>query len=148
MIIILVSLTIGLLALWIGLNVRLGKYKRWWLLESTPVVPIQTFIVAIPIGILFLLFPMLIIVDNPSLRGEIALILIAPALIIIVLLSIWQPNWLLPKWLRWLTNNHQKILPTLRMEAKSMGGRNWEKAVVTQEGLESWVAEVCEKNNL
>lgn len=71
-----------------------------------------------------------------------------PLILFSVILTMWQPRWLKPKWLRWLETYDRSILPLLREEARKDGWPSWNERVKTQEGLEEWVAEVRRKHNL
>jgi hypothetical protein len=65
-----------------------------------------------------------------------------------LLFNFIQPNFLTPKWYRWLMENHKVIMPWLREDVAKIGYDEWRQRTDTQEGLEAWVAEVREKNNL
>lgn len=145
--VILLCFIIGTGFLILGIAVRAGIIKRWWLMKSTPITPISFAYIAIPTALLLFVIPVLIVfISNPTVRGTVFVYLICPILITIIALTLWQPRWLKPKWLRWLEDNHNALLPLLREDAKRMGARKWEKRVNTQEGLENWVEEVRRKN--
>jgi len=65
-----------------------------------------------------------------------------------VVFAIIPIPWLYPAWYRWLRSNHDDIMPTLKREAKEMGGWKWQERVRTWESLERWVDEVRRKHNL
>ena len=131
----------------VGVLVHTGVFKGWWLINSTPVTPIGIFYALIPSSLLFLILGVLIKLPlTPEKRGDMAMYILTPLMIVILVLATWQPRWLKPKWLRWLEDNHNALLPLLREDAKRMGARKWEKRVNTQEGLENWVEEVRRKN--
>jgi hypothetical protein len=138
---------IGVGMLLLGINVRIGKFKSWWLAQFNPVVPEAGAYIGIPLSItlfIWCLAPFFPDIDDRRRifdYGGISFI----ATVIIVL---WRPRWLLPGWLRWLEDNHQDILPLLKEDAQKMPGREWSKRVSTREGLESWVAEVRRKHGV
>jgi hypothetical protein len=146
---VIICLISGFMVLLVGLSIRIGLIKRWWLMASTPIVPTNFAYVAIPASLLFLILPALIIVfPNPTDRQGWLFNLGCPILIVVILFSVWPPRWLVPGWLQWLTDNHKAILPLLQDEARKMGKQNWEQRVRTQEGLEKWVTEVRQKHKL
>lgn len=137
---------VGFFLLWFGIMIQIGRYKRWWLLNSTPIVPTSFAYVSVLVGILFLTVPGLAAYSpDPNVRGTAFITLICPTLIIIVILATWQPRWLKPKWLRWLETDHGAMLELLREEARKEEWSKWNQRVSTQEGLEEWVEEVRAK---
>ena len=137
----------GIFLVWFGIMVQIGRYKQWWLIESTPIVPTSFAYVVIPTGLLVLMVSGLLVYPaSPNTRGMAFTILIFPMLLIIIILSMWQPSWLTPKWLRWLKKHYGYLIPLLRVDAIKMGKRNWERQVNTQEGLEEWAEKVWQKN--
>ena len=64
-----------------------------------------------------------------------------------IVLAIWRPWWLKPKWLRWLEKEHGDIIGILWEEVRKEG-HAWERRVRTQEQLEQWVEEVQRKRGL
>lgn len=142
-------LVVGVFLLWFGIMIQVGRYKRWWLIRSTPIVPSSFAYVAILGGLLFLIIPGLAIYySDPDVRGTAFITLVCPLLNVVVLLAIWRPRWLVPAWLRWLEDQHHNLLPLLREDAIRMGAWKWEKQVSTREGLAEWVEDVRCKNKL
>ena len=132
-----------------GIMVHTGRFKGWWLVNSNPVTPTGIFYVLIPAGLWFLSMGILMLLPiTPSRRGDVGLYIFIPLIILIVVLGTWQPSWLTPKWLRWLQTNYPEHLQLLHDEASRMDRREWNRSVRTQEGLESWVEEVLNKNNI
>ncbi len=83
---------------------------------------------------------------KPELVRRIWAVGVFPLGIIAVLVVVFQPKWLKPKWVRWLEDNHGDILEMLIEEGRRTP--NWSKRVNTQEGLEAWVTEVRRKHGL
>jgi hypothetical protein len=135
-------LGLGLGSLLLGISIRAGKYKTWWLIKSTPIVPVAAAYIGIPFSIpLFVLALSAFLPDLHARRR--ALDIMGVSLVAVSILAIWRPRWLAPKWLLWLEDNHADIIyPLLQKEARKMGGQAWESRVRTQAGLEQWVAEV------
>lgn len=65
-----------------------------------------------------------------------------------VLLGMLQPKFMMPKWYRWLKENHADVLPLLREDVREVGYDIWRKRTDTQEGLEAWVEEVRQKHGV
>ncbi len=142
----LVSIGIGFLLL--GISVRLGRFKSWWLLKFNPIVPEIGAYLGIPASITFFVWASIAFFSDVDTRRQIFVYCGGPSLIVTFLLSIWRPRWLAPKWLLWLEDYHNDVLPLLKKEAQHMGGREWEDRVYTQADLEQWVAEVRRKHGL
>ncbi|KAA3659132.1 MAG: hypothetical protein DWQ04_23185 [Chloroflexi bacterium] len=135
----------GIFTLVSGILIRTGKYKTWWFLKSSPVTPIGIAYVAIPASIFFFMIPTYFFVSDPK-AETIWTYAIGGYLIFVVFLSIWRPRWLVPKWLCWLEDNYEYLIPLLREDAIRMGERTWARQVNTQETLEKWAKEVWQKN--
>ena len=138
--------TISIFFFVIGFLVHSGRFKGWWLNTSTPVTPTGMAYASIPAGFLYLCAGILFALPiAPVTRGDLALYLLTPLMIITIVLATWHPRWLKPKWLRWLEENHGSILHLLREDAKNMGKLEWDRQVRTQKELEDWVADVLHK---
>jgi hypothetical protein len=134
----------GLLFIGVGIGIRAGKKKGWWLMWDTPITPIAAAHIMIPGGIALLFWSLAALF--PDLDERVRLFECGMLLFMIaVILAIWRPRWLVPKWLLWLEDNHGEIYAQLREEAQKLGAREWEKRVSTQEGLEEWAMEVRRK---
>jgi hypothetical protein len=135
---------LGVLSIAVGIGIRAGKRKRWWLMWDTPITPIAAAHIMIPVGVSLLLWSLAILF--PSLDERVRLFDFGILLFIVtVILAFWRPRWLVPKWLLWLEDNHGEIYDQLREEAQKLGAREWEKRVRTQAGLEVWAMEVRRK---
>jgi hypothetical protein len=90
-----------------------------------------------------------LLMPKPELVRRVWAVGVFPLGIIAVLVVVFQPKWLKPKWVRWLEENHGDILDLLIEEArKTPQWTDWAKQVSTQKGLEEWVAEVRRKHGL
>ena len=139
----------GLCFLVIGFRMIYFDDKYWWWSKSSPVVPTSIVFAAFPFALALFVMASLFMISAPvEMRQNIAFFVIFPLMLIGVLLSIWQPRWLKPKWARWLEANHGEIMPLLREEARKAEWSDWQRKVDTQKGLEEWVDEVRERNNL
>jgi len=142
-------IVIGIIGVILSIATRTGRYKRWWLRKSSPIAPVSIVYVSELVSILLFFTAILVGFQiSPATRGMIFLYFGCPSLILMVVLSIWQPRWLTPKWLRWLEAHYENLIPLLREDAIRMGAWKWERQVSTQEGLEEWVAEVRQKHKL
>jgi hypothetical protein len=127
-----------------GIVVRTGKMKSWWLMWDTPITPIAVFPTMLPGGVALFMWSLALLF--PELDGKIRLFECGMLLFILtIILTFWRPRWLVPRWLLWLEDNHGEIYAQLREEAQKLGAREWEKRVSTQEGLEEWAMEVRRK---
>lgn len=131
-----------------GLRVRFGQNKTWWLNKSTAVTPTAIAFGLFPASVIFFVFAYIAFFQPSShIRESILFYIGIPAFILTLVFSTMQPNFLKPKWLRWLEDNYGDFLPLLRDKARQSEWSQWKRQVRTQEGLENWVAEVLEKNS-
>lgn len=68
----------------------------------------------------------------------------APFFIIGFGLTIWQPHWLTPSWLRWIEEYNYDIRSLLGEKARQTP--DWTQRIGSQADLEAWVAEVRQKH--
>ncbi len=122
--------------------------KRWWIIYSTPLTPIGWFYLAIPLSIVFFAWGFVFLIPDVQSRQKAFLYIGFFGFIPAIIIAIIRPRWLVPPWLRWLEDNHGDIIDLLRDEARQMGGREWDRQISTQKGLEQWVAEVRRKHRL
>jgi uncharacterized membrane protein YccC len=139
----------GLGGLLFGVAILTGRIKAWWLAQSIPgIVPEAAFYFGIPMGVTLLALALSLLLPDSMEKGWGSLDIVGGLFIISIIITLWRPPWLRPKWLRWLEDNHRSILSLLRREAREMGGPAWEERVRTQEDLEQWVEEVRRKHGL
>ena len=143
-------LGVGISGLMIGILMRLGIWKLWFVVERIPVLVIPSFVYgSIPLGLAFLILGISIrIVSGSSDARVIFFCVVLPLLATSIAFAIWQPSWLEPAWYHWLKKHHSSIIPILQKEARAMGRWKWQRRVSTQEGLEAWVEEVRRKHRL
>lgn len=139
-----IFVVIGLGMFSIGVPIRLGIIKNWWILAFNPIVPELIIYLYIPVSFSFFLMAIAFLLPELEDRKNLFWYTII-WIIISIIVSLFRPCFLLPKWLCWLEKNHGDILSLLREEARKLGGKEWSKRVETQEGLEDWVAEVRRK---
>lgn len=142
-------LCVGLYSIVFGLTPYLGE-KSWWWQKSTPVAPTRIVFGSFPAALVF--FIMAYIFYDTSLSKKqldiLTLYIGIPLILLSVLLAMWQPRFMKPKWLRWLEANHGDIIHLLKEEAFAAEKReqnSWENRVKTPEGLAEWVTEVRHK---
>ncbi|MFQ5580758.1 MAG: hypothetical protein ACE5FZ_09100 [Nitrospiria bacterium] len=129
-----------------GVLIWSGRTKTWFLQKSYPVIAPKAIVFAlIPMGIVFLLTAIIVWLPDVETRGKTFVYVGMPIYFIGLILAILQPKWLLPKWYQWLLAKHGDNLHLLEEEARTMDKWEWQRRVSTQEGLESWVAEVRRK---
>ncbi|MFZ0544042.1 MAG: hypothetical protein WAM60_01295 [Candidatus Promineifilaceae bacterium] len=125
--------------------------KYWWWQKSNPVVPTGIVFGAIPAAILSFLTAFLFFFEaslTVETRQTLFIYAAWPLILLAIILTIWQPRWLKPKWLRWLEDHHKSILPLLWEEAHKEDYQKWRLHVESQEGLEKWVENVKRKHNI
>lgn len=137
----------GMVTFIVGLCARLGFMRTIFAVKGNPVfAPPNLIYGAIPLGLSIMLIAFGGLLPTQTLRDwslNIAFFLTALAII----LAMWQPRWLKPKWLRWLEEEHGDIIEILWEEVRQEG-HAWGRRVRTQEQLEQWVEEVRRKRGL
>ena len=131
----------------LGILTRLGYLRAAYAIRGHSVLAPRAFVyVLIFLGLLagsFAIIPLM----PEEVRLDFGTFFIGPLWILTLILAIWQPRWLKPKWLRWLEEEHGDIIEILWEEVRKEG-HGWERRVRTQEDLEQWVAEVRRKHGL
>jgi hypothetical protein len=134
----------GLFAVYLGVMVRIGKWRRLFLGGSFPVLaPVGAFLLAIPIGLGVITIGLMMVWPEHNDPLTIPLVFFVLTTII---LSFWTPDWIVPTWLRWLKNNYEHVLGEFFEEARQMGIKEWQEETQTQTGLENWAKRVAKKN--
>jgi len=140
-------LVIGILFLIGGMSMYSGFYKSWWLNKSTPITPTGIAYGLFPASVIFFVMAYIGFFQPPSsVKDNLLYFIGTPSIFLSIILTMIQPRWLKPQWLRWLEDNYQNTLSLLQEDAIKMGKRNWGQQVSTQEGLEEWAEEVWRKN--
>ena len=57
-------------------------------------------------------------------------------------LTVWQPSWLKPRWVRWLEYEYGYCPDIMIAEARKMGRWVWEEQVRTRAGMKRWAQDV------
>jgi hypothetical protein len=137
---------VGLLFIVMGVLIRIGRFKRWYLVaDDSMFYHKAAYYAFIPWGLASLLLTTLPFLPTGRAGQDLVEYVIFSLMGIGVLLTFWQPRWLKPDWVRWLEENNQDILDLVIEEGRKT--KDWGKMVATQEGLEAWVAEVRRKYN-
>jgi hypothetical protein len=131
-----------------------GVDKRWFVSQTKPLVSRGIYF-ALPSAIIAMVFGFigmfLVALDphNPESGIETYLMVTALPILLSGYIFAWfEPDWMSPDWFRWLKQEHGDILNLLEREADELGREKWFPMVETQEGLETWVAEVRRKHGL
>ena len=134
---------IGLLFVGMGVSVRCGWYKTWYIKRVYPPFTYRAAqYFAFPIS-LFWLTPLLCVLLPISKERKLPLGLIGMvgSPILCFVLAVWQPRWLKPTWQRRLEDryNQAEIDTVFRPVWRKMDRREWGKLIETEEGLERLV---------
>jgi hypothetical protein len=135
-----------------GLAIRLGHYKRYFLVQGPALLlgP-GNYHCAILVGPLMIVLGLGGLPADVATRQNAALYLLIPSLVLAMIISLWQPWWLKPKWIRQLQENHPDIYPYLREAAQEEVGTDrkkaeeWASKMDTVKSQNEWVAEVRER---
>lgn len=133
------ALAIGGTAIGLGVLMRMGIWKSWYLKSDLPPVTMRAAVYAlIPIGLGFTLAPILAALgDDDSMW---AARLYGVTLAIGTILAIWQPPWVKPAWLRRLEFQYdQDTIKALIAEWRKMDRKEWGALIETQQGLDELV---------
>ncbi|MFZ0546472.1 MAG: hypothetical protein WAM60_13590 [Candidatus Promineifilaceae bacterium] len=133
---------LGLFVLVGGILARLGIYKSLYAMKSNPAfAPTPLAYTLIPGSILFFLFAVVPLWPTIEARRNFFFYGILPYQVLLILLAVLRPNWLKPRWLRWLEQEHDNIIELLWEDVRD-DRWGWERRVRTQEQMEEWVASV------
>jgi len=132
-----------------GLAIRLGHFKRYFLVQGPALLlgP-GAYHCAILVGPLMIVLGLGGLPADVTTRQDWLLYLFGPSLILAMIVSVWQPWWLKPKWIKQLQENHPDIYPFLREAAQEEAGTDrkkmeeWCSKMDTVESQNEWVAEV------
>lgn len=141
---------LGFFSLYLGIGGLLGYRRKSYILPfEYGYVGAGISYSMIPMGIACIIFPFSSLF-MPKFESLALVITNIAGLIsfIGILFGVFQPKFMMPMWYRWLRTNHNEIMPYLREDVERRGYEIWREQTDTQEGLEAWVAEVREKNNL
>jgi hypothetical protein len=139
--------TIAAIFLTWGILVRIGYLRTSYAVRGNPVFAPPALLHSLTFLGLAMGFLAVIPFVPKETRPDLVDYVIIPLWILTLVLAIWQPRWLKPKWLRWLEREHGDIIEVLWKEVREEG-HSWGRRVRTQEELEAWVAEVRRKHKL
>jgi hypothetical protein len=132
-----------------GLAIRLGYYKRYFLVQGpAPFFGPANYHFGILLGATLIILGVAMLPRDVETGQDLLLYGFGSALILAFIVGFWHPWWLKPKWIRQLQENHPDIYPFLREAAQEEVGTDWKKAeewaskMDTVEGQNEWVAEV------
>jgi hypothetical protein len=136
----------GAWLMWSGLQLHLGRWRRWYLMNDTMFAARPALYSLVPAGLAVICLTASLLLPTLEARRIAGAYLIVPLCILAIILSFWQPKWLKPKWVCWLEENNRDILNLIIEEGRKT--QDWGKVVATQAGLEAWVAEIRRKHGL
>lgn len=124
-----------------GLFLRFGKAKAWYLTRGVPIlIPRAIQNMMIPMGITFLVDGVFDLIQDVETRLVVSNYVVWPMLLLSLLLGIWTPRWLRPRWLVYLEEEYGSVMWHLLEEARK-DAWNWEQQVSTHQGLVKWAEE-------
>jgi hypothetical protein len=144
-----IELGIGLAFLAFGLTIRLGYHKRYFLVRGpAPFFGPANYHFLILLGAVFVVMAATALPPDVDTRSDLLLYVFGPCFVLVLIIGLWQPWWLKPKWIRQLQENHPDIYPFLREAAQEEVGTDrrkaeeWASKMDTVESQNEWVAEV------
>lgn len=141
--------TLGAPFMMLGLAIRLGYFKRYFLVRGPNLFfgPANYHFVILG-GALLIVMGLTGLPGNVQTRQDLLVYVFGPCFVLAFLVGLWHPWWLKPKWIRQLKENHPDIYPFLRDAAQEEVGSDrkkaeeWSAKMDTVEGQNEWVAEV------
>jgi hypothetical protein len=140
---------LGSLIFGCGMRIRLGYTKRYFLVKGpAPFLGPANYHFWILAGALLITLGIAMLPADPNTVQKLLDYLFIPSLILALIVGLWQPWWLKPKWIRQLQENHPDIYPFLREAAQEEVGTDrkkaeeWASKMDTVESQNEWVAEV------
>ncbi|MEW5956940.1 MAG: hypothetical protein AB1801_04395 [Chloroflexota bacterium] len=138
---------VGLGVIVFGGLIKIGWYKRWYLMNDDSIFFDKSAHYAfIPLGLSFISLGIMLLLPPLSKASSYALYTFFFLGGLGVIFFFWQPSWLKPSWVRWLEENHSDVLDILIDEARKTP--NWGHYVSTRADMEYWVAGVRQKHSL
>lgn len=151
--ILLVGFLLGSVFFGWGMWIRLGYTKGYFLVRGpAPFFGPANYHFVILVGAVLIVLGVTGLPAGADTRQKVALYLFVPSLILALIIGLWQPWWLKPKWIRQLRENHPDIYPFLRDAAQEQVGNDrkkadeWSARMDTVEGQNEWVAEVRKRH--
>lgn len=145
---------VGLIIIFLGVSIRLGKGRAWYFLKENHVFRPKGGYYGLPIlGCAIVMMGISLLMPNQETARMIWGYVIAPLFIGFLLIVIIKPKWSKPEWVQELEERHGDILGILLYETNKLSyetnlWRELMKRISTQEGLETWITEVRHKYGL
>lgn len=134
---------VGFFMIYQGVMAQLGKWRRLLMYRGFPVIaPSGVFLIAIPMGLAIVSMGFMGIFPEADWIKWLMSFWFFTGTI----LGFWMPNWLIPRWYRWLLMNYEPVLTQMFEEVYKMGIKEWEKQTRTQTELEAWADGVAKKH--
>lgn len=134
---------VGLIFAALGISVRFGWYKTWYIKKTYPPFTYRAAIYfAFPFSLFWFFFPIVALLPIPrESKSALAVVGMFGSFLLCLVFAIWQPRWLKPTWQRRLENryNQAEIDTVFRPAWRGMDRREWGKLIETEEGLEQLV---------
>jgi hypothetical protein len=125
------AIGLGLIAY--GLYVRFGSWKDWYWKTRGGMYGY------IPLG-LMLLFEANYIQFIPNAPRYISIVVLVLLALVVLYLTIKQPYWIKPNWVRWLENQPKRIQQAMQEDAQL--DKNWSRHTNSAEAVELWAKEL------
>jgi hypothetical protein len=136
----LVLMSVGPICLY--LIIWLGWIKSWYILVPLPGKFSSSAVYALlPIGLAFSMLMIAAMFFPTEARTKLDVWSVLFLLLggVGLVFIFWCPRWLKPPWVRWLEREYGYCLDVLIDEARKVNRWEWESAVQTREGMQSWV---------
>ncbi len=134
---------IGLIMVSLGLFLRFGGFKTWYLAKGIPILMPRAFQnILIPFGVTLIAMEIVWsdLIPNVQFGNRLFGLVVMPLFVISLLLAVWNPRWLRPRWLVYLEDTYGSVMWRLLDEARK-NVPAWSRRVRTQQGLEEWAEE-------
>jgi len=130
----LTALGIGLMVF--GLYVHFGKWKEWYWKTSGGIYGY------VPLGL------MLIVESNykrviPNAPRYVSLAILVVLAALAIYLKVKTPEWVKPKWVRWLDSQPKQVHQA--MQADALSDKKWSRHATSVEAVELWAKELKRK---
>lgn len=127
----LTALGIGLMAF--GFYVHFGKWKDWYWKTRGGIYGY------VPLGLMLVVESnyMRVIPNAPRYVSLAVLLLLAA---VVIYLTIKQPEWVKPNWVRWLESQPKRVRQAMQEDA--LLDKNWAQHTTSQEAVELWAKEL------
>lgn len=147
-----IGVAFGSIFVIVGLIARLGGMKGLYLMRgASAAVPEAFKYIFLPLGIYIIISVLLPLMPIQGENFKLTVInaITIPMFIFVLILSIWQPRWLLPYWLRYLRDTYgYDVTYWLLEEARKEKIHEWQNRVSTHEGLVEWAEETVKRLGL